>query len=666
MLHWLSAIGGPIFAKELVEMARRKRYYWNRIFYGLVLLFILYVVWESNQWRFYARGRYSIGAMARMAEDLFLGVSWVQFAAVFVFVPVFLCGVIASEREERTLELLFTTQVSDREIVLGKLLSRVAALVVLILCGLPVMSMIMLFGGIDFQAMVRVMACTLLATLYAGAHAVYFSSITKTAMGALVRSYWWMAIWLLGVPAVISVVVMLTSFRRAPGTIGMGFLGSIPFHNPIGSFVAGINPDINRALTNYVGEWYFPLTFVVPAIWSVFLIWRAVARLRLPPSPLASLVNWIPLLNSVREKWRHRMRRERSRRQLRGDRLWFGFKVRNPLWLRSRMTRVYDREGNIGRIQYAGWLVAGFFIVLLAFTEPRALLERGAAMGFLAPTWIGMAALTAIFAGTSLVGDRRRGFLELALTTPLTSRQMVDGTCLSIWQHLQRLYWLPWALCVFFCLTLATSPAGALGSLITATLFCSLLILHGTACSAVSRGLPSALVLTFILPLGMIVGAPMLQAIFHRGGGAGVALMALGLISLAISQFWIDRRTTPASVACHLCAVHVVMVSLATCWSWGFLQDRELSIVLVHPGFWTVTLLEGRLDRIFQRTVPWQTILGCYLGALTLNLVYVRWWLIRHFDRLVERTGKYPAIGWPIRGKARQVKTAGQTILAKL
>ncbi|HEV3202729.1 MAG TPA: hypothetical protein VGY77_00030, partial [Gemmataceae bacterium] len=60
MLRWLAAIAGPIFAKELVEMGRRKRYFINRIFYGLVLLFSLYVVWESNRWRFYETGRYSI------------------------------------------------------------------------------------------------------------------------------------------------------------------------------------------------------------------------------------------------------------------------------------------------------------------------------------------------------------------------------------------------------------------------------------------------------------------------------------------------------------------------------------------------------------------------------------------------------------------------------
>jgi ABC-type transport system involved in multi-copper enzyme maturation permease subunit len=660
MLRWLAAIAGPIFAKELVEMGRRKRYFLNRIFYGLVLLFSLYVVWESNRWRLHETGRYSIRAMARMAEDLFLAVSWVQFGAVFVFVPVFLCGVIASEREERTLELLFTTQVTDREVVLGKLMSRLAALGMLILCGLPVLSMVMLFGGIDPQALGRVLASTFLAALYAGAHAIYFSAITKTAMGALVRTYWWMAIWLLAVPAFISLVVVWTSFRGRPGSFGMGCLGSIPFHNPLGSFVAGITPQLNDVLTNYVGEWYFPLTFLVPVIWSLFLVWRAISRLRLPPSPLVSLLKWIPLLSGLGKNWRGRARMRSQSRQVRADRTWLGYKVRNPLWLRSRLTRVYDREGHIGRIQWATWLVAGFFIGLLFFTEPRVLGNHGTGMGFLTPTWIAVAALTAIFAGTSLVGDRRRGFLELALTTPLSAREIIDGTFLSIWQHLKRLYWLPWILCLFFCLTGSAPLAGIAGSLAAATLFCSLLILHGMACSAASRSVPIALVLTFTFPLMTIVGIPMLLPIFRSG--AGIALFFLGVVALVISNIQINRRTTPAGVACHLIAVHIILTSLATCWIWGY---RDLSILVAHPGFWTIALLEGRLERTFG-SVTWYSALAWYLAASILNLLYVRWWLIRHFDRLVERTGKHPTIGWPVFKELRSAKAPAQTMVAKL
>src|SRR5205085_3238038 len=205
---------GPMFAKEMTEMARRKRYFINRVLYGLVLLFTMFLVWDNYRGRLGGGGTASLRQMADFAESLFHAVSGVQYGAVFLFVPLFLCGVIASEREERTLDLLFTTQLLDREIVLGKLTSRMVALVILILCALPVISIIMLFGGVDPEGLWRIQGATLLAMLFAGACAIYFSAITRSPMGALVRTYWWLAVYLLGIPAI--TVMILSGTTSGP------------------------------------------------------------------------------------------------------------------------------------------------------------------------------------------------------------------------------------------------------------------------------------------------------------------------------------------------------------------------------------------------------------------------------------------------------------------
>ena len=124
---------GPIFAKAITEIARRFRYYLCRTVYGAALVLIMYIVWQEFQ---VFAARVGIGnSLARVAGAIFTATSYVQYWAVYLLVPAFLGGVIAGEREERTLELLFITPLSDREIVLGKLFSRIAAMVCLILCG---------------------------------------------------------------------------------------------------------------------------------------------------------------------------------------------------------------------------------------------------------------------------------------------------------------------------------------------------------------------------------------------------------------------------------------------------------------------------------------------------------------------------------------------------
>src|SRR5205807_1273885 len=145
-----------------------------------------------------------------------------------------------------------------------------------------------------------------------------------------------------------------------------------------------------------------------------------------------------------------------------------------------RRVRVYDREGYIGRVQWLAWLAAFVFLVLTLAFHARELKHAGASIPFLAIGWIVVLIMTVILAGSSLVGDRRRGFLDLVLMSPLTPREMIDGTLLTVWQHMRRLFWLIVVLSVFFGISGASTLSGLAASLFTATLFCALVALYGT------------------------------------------------------------------------------------------------------------------------------------------------------------------------------------------
>src|SRR5207302_10181086 len=138
-------------------------------------------------------------------------------------------------------------------------------------------------------------ACTLLAAFYAGAHAIYFSTLTKSAMGALVRTYWWLAVWLIGVP--MAVMIPVTTVR--PTLAVMSFFSTIFFLvDPLFAFGMSMDGGSYSMVASYLGAWFFPLAFVLPGGWSFFLLWRAVRRLRLAPTPLALLLMKIPLLRT--------------------------------------------------------------------------------------------------------------------------------------------------------------------------------------------------------------------------------------------------------------------------------------------------------------------------------------------------------------------------------
>lgn len=630
MLRWLALFFGPIFAKELVEISRRKRYYFNRFLYSLALLLVMYMVWSRYSWQLRQFGPQAQRALVRMAESLFHAVSGVQFASVFLFVPLFVCGVVASEREERTLDLLFTTDLSDREIVLGKLASRVAALVLIILCGLPVLSLVMLFGGIDPEGLWRVMASTLVAVVFVGAHAMYFSTTTKSPIGALVRTYWWLAVWLLGVPIVIG---MVTAAIRPGRGAEMLILGLLMFINPIATFILALSTVDYDRIVGFFGFWFYPVCLLAPLAWSVFLIMVAVRRVRQEPTPFWSWLQHLP-----KPRLFYRRKREPEPNRIRAEWTWWGKHVGNPLWLRSRLARVYDREGHIGRIQLGGWLAAAFFFILVAVCEPRGIRDEECSMSFLSVTWIGLLLLAVIFAGTSVVGDRRRGFFDLVLMTPLTGKEIVDGTLLAVWHHLRRVFWLPWVLCLLFCFTGASLPIGVICSLITATLFTTLVVVYGVGFAMTARTIPAALVPTFLFPI-IANGIAILIPIFEKAHGVVLWLMSASL--LVAGLIWVRRRTTPASVACFFVGLYLVLASAASCWTIESHQD-ELPIAAMHPAVLTIVMLDSNPRHWYRHN--FFVILPMYWTALLINIFVARWWLIRNFEHLVDRTETVTAV----------------------
>jgi hypothetical protein len=273
--------------------------------------------------------------------------------------------------------------------------------------------------------------------------------------------------------------------------------------------------------------------------------------------------------------------------------------------------------------------------------------------------------LTAIFSGSCLVGDRRRGFLDLVFVTPLRPREIIDGTLLSVWEHVRRTYWLPWALGFFFCLTGSSWPIGVCCSIITATLFCALLSVHGTACSLTAKTLPVALVCTFLFPLLMSLGIVFFIPIFRVASGP--MLWLCSALFFIVTWNWVRRRTSTVAVACHFMAVHLVLACLATCWTWsGHPNREEYPISVMNPPYMIVRPLENHSQEWFRelRGRQFEPLL-CYWSVLVVNFFWARWWLIRNFERLIDRPGKpKPSRARP-RKRIKQVQSESVGVAAE-
>jgi ABC-type transport system involved in multi-copper enzyme maturation permease subunit len=103
--------------------------------------------------------------------------------------PALTAGAIAGERERQTLDLLLCTRVRPIGIILGKLLSSMLFVLLLLLLSVPLFSAVFLFGGIELDQVLIVLLIGLVTAVTLASLGLLCSTIARRATGATVASY---------------------------------------------------------------------------------------------------------------------------------------------------------------------------------------------------------------------------------------------------------------------------------------------------------------------------------------------------------------------------------------------------------------------------------------------------------------------------------------------
>jgi ABC-type transport system involved in multi-copper enzyme maturation permease subunit len=111
-----------------------------------------------------------------------------QMILLALLTPAFVAGAITDEKRRGTLQYLLTADLEARHILLGKLLGRVAQVVLVAVAGLPLFALLAGFGGVQPMTLLAV-AVALLMPLFALASATLLASVwcrqTRDAVLAL-------------------------------------------------------------------------------------------------------------------------------------------------------------------------------------------------------------------------------------------------------------------------------------------------------------------------------------------------------------------------------------------------------------------------------------------------------------------------------------------------
>ncbi|MHC4617036.1 MAG: ABC transporter permease [Planctomycetota bacterium] len=170
-LSWLT---GPIFDKELRVSSRRKRNYVLRSAYlALLTLFLVLICFRAVSYSGSALFRTS--RMAEAGKAVVTFIVWFQFCALQFVAVVMLSTAISDEIYNHTLGLLMTTPISSFQIVMGKLLSRLLHVMLLMAVSLPLLVITRLFGGVPWDYVISSLCITLTTVIFVASLSLFFS-----------------------------------------------------------------------------------------------------------------------------------------------------------------------------------------------------------------------------------------------------------------------------------------------------------------------------------------------------------------------------------------------------------------------------------------------------------------------------------------------------------
>jgi ABC-type transport system involved in multi-copper enzyme maturation permease subunit len=175
----------PLLAKELSEMAARRRTYVGRIVYAV----LLYAVFFLGSYRSHVTTGANQLYLMGVGREMFRNLIDFQFAGLYVFLPVLMCGAITQEKERDSLVLLFLTDLRPWEIVLQKYASGLVSMASFLLLSTPLAAICYAFGGLSTDDFVTGISLLFLGCLQAGAIILMCSAYCRSTTTAFICSY---------------------------------------------------------------------------------------------------------------------------------------------------------------------------------------------------------------------------------------------------------------------------------------------------------------------------------------------------------------------------------------------------------------------------------------------------------------------------------------------
>ena len=185
----LRDVGTGVAAVGVKELRGRMRGRRAFVILTLYLLLVAGFAWmvESITERSFAGGfNSSLSASADIGRAMFVGIMFLLTLGTLILAPASTAGAISLEREKQTMDLLTTTPISSLAIVLGKLVSALSWIFLLLFASIPVVALVFTFGGVAPEDVLRAYVVLFVTAIVFGSMGLFISALVKRTQAATV------------------------------------------------------------------------------------------------------------------------------------------------------------------------------------------------------------------------------------------------------------------------------------------------------------------------------------------------------------------------------------------------------------------------------------------------------------------------------------------------
>lgn len=517
-------IAGPIFNREVLTLPRQFRHYLIRSGY-IGLLFVL--LYTAKQVTLGFQDVHGIAAMAGFGQQVFQVLAFVQLSLVLFFSLLFTAGNIAQEKDRQTLILLLMTDLSNHEIVLGKLFASVLQVGTLILVSAPVFFFLQLLGGIAVHQIFWLIAICFVTTLLSGSWAALIAFWKEKTFQTLATSVLGLVVYL----GVIEVVIAIA-----------------PVNSMIAEWTAAFSPY--RAVVEITSPLADPMIVTpgsLPAMDSV------VALCLLSAALTAISINRLRVWNPSRklfvqpETESGESESGETATVVRHRRIWS-----NPVIWREIRTRAYGRRVVFIKLAYLMMAIAVFYSAILSGDSGSLILGMVSkpVFSFVSLGILGLMLINAQ-AATSITSERDGQTLDLLVATDITAKEFVYGKLGGVFYNTKELALVPLAIAAWFVVEGSMSLENGIYltiGFLALVAFAAMLGLHSGLLFGSSRqAISNSMGTIFFLFIGIFI--LMILLVETRGSfGNQISsfILFIGVGSLGLGQSLTYRNPSPA------------------------------------------------------------------------------------------------------------------------